>query len=111
MLKKTLKAALLAFVVFASAMMIVALVITSIVRSAMASVPASVYETRAENGYTLKAYNGHIAVFYGDIKDSPAIETAIDVDTLRAVDRDKLDAGIVVESYDEVLKLLEDFGS
>ena len=111
MLKKTFKAALLAFAVFASALMIVALVITSAVRNALAGTPESVQMAKAESGYTLRAFNGHIAVFYGDIMNSPAIETTIDVDTLRAVDREKLEAGIVVDSYDEVLKLLEDFGS
>ena len=111
MLRKTLKAALLAFAVFASAMMIVALVITSAVRNAMVGVPVSVQEAQAVSGYTLRAYNGHIAVFYGDNSGSPVIETAIDVNTLRAVDKEKLEAGIIVDSYNDVLKLLEDFGS
>jgi hypothetical protein len=111
MLKITMKAAVLSFAVFASVMMLVALVITSLVRNAAAGIPASVTETQADNGYLLRAYNGHIAVFYGEIKDSPAIETTIEVETLRAVDREKLEKGIQARSYDDVLQLLEDFGS
>jgi hypothetical protein len=111
MLKKTLKTALLSFAVFVSILMVAALVITTVIRNAAASASIGAYETKADGGYVLKSYNGHIAVFYGDIKDSPAIETTIDVTTLRSVDREKLEKGINVEKYDEVLKLLEDFGS
>ena len=111
MLKNTVKAALLSFMLFASALMIVALVITSIVRSVSVGVPVEVQETLADNNYILRAYNGHIAVYYGDIKNSPDIETTIAVDKLRSIDREKLQEGIVADSYDEVLKLLEDFGS
>ena len=111
MLKTTVKAVLLAFAVFASVLMIVALVVTSAVRNAAAVAAASVQASGLAGGYTLRAFNGHIAVFCGDIKDLPAVETTIDVGSLRAVDREKLSGGIRVQTYDEVLKLLEDFGS
>jgi hypothetical protein len=39
------------------------------------------------------------------------IETTIDIEGLRAVDRTMLEAGIGADSYEDVLKLLEDFGS
>ena len=111
MLKKTIKAGLLAFALFVSVIMIAATIVTSAVRNAEASALASVHQTGAASGYILRAYNGHIAVFYGDIIDSPGIETTIEIGSLRTVDREKLEKGITVNSYDEVLKLLEDFGS
>lgn len=111
MLKKTLRMTLLAFAVIASAMMLATLVITSAIRNAAVSIPAGVYEIQAPGGYVLRSFNGHIAVFDGDIPESPMIETTIDVAELRAVDRDKLENGIAAQNYADVLKLLEDFGS
>ena len=61
--------------------------------------------------YILRTFNGNIAIFYGEFQNEPAIETEIKVEKLRAVDRALLDAGIEVEKYEDVLKLLEDFGS
>jgi len=61
--------------------------------------------------YILRTFNGNIAVFYGEFQNEPAIETGIRVDGLRSVDKALLDKGIEVEKYDDVLKLLEDFGS
>jgi hypothetical protein len=111
MLKKTARAALLTVAVFASVLMLVMLVITTAARNASAGVPAIAQEQESATGYAVRAYNGHIAVFYGDLTDSPAIETTIEIAGLRAVDREKLLEGIAVAKYDDVLKLLEDFGS
>lgn len=61
--------------------------------------------------FVLGIYEGNIAVFYGEFQQVPAIETDIDVLTLRAVDRELLSQGIKVSTYEEVLQLLEDFGS
>jgi len=111
MLKTSYRAVILAVMLFAAVMMLAALLLTAGLRSVASEIPVIAGERESDPGYIVRAYNGHIAVFCGDITDSPAIETTIEIDSLRAVDRDKLLAGIAVTSYDDVLKLLEDFGS
>lgn len=111
MMNNALRRTLLYVAVFASAIMIIALVITSVVRGAPADIPAVLTEVQNDNGYWLRSFNGHIAVYYQKEDDSPMIETTIDVEGLRAVDRTMLEAGIGADSYEDVLKLLEDFGS
>ena len=59
---------------------------------------------------TLKAYDGKLAVFLGSTDGTPAAETGISVDSLRAYDQALVEKGITVGSYEELLKLLEDFG-
>ena len=59
--------------------------------------------------FMLKEYNGVIAVFLED--GTPAVETGIAVSQLREFDRLLLEQGIEAESYEELLSLLEDFGS
>lgn len=110
-MNKTLKTLILYFAAFASALMIVALAVTAAIKSATAVVPAAAAGSEGEKSYLLRAYNGHIAVFFGEDTDSAVIETTIEVDGLRTVDKEKLSQGIVAHSYEEVLKLLEDFGS
>lgn len=61
--------------------------------------------------YTLREHNGFIAVFCDDIYGEPIIETDISTSMLRAVDREKLSNGINADSYEQILSLLEDFGS
>ncbi|MDR3277651.1 MAG: hypothetical protein LBT12_02665 [Oscillospiraceae bacterium] len=61
--------------------------------------------------YTLRPYNGKVAVFSSDFAERPAIETDIGVAGLRAHDRALVEAGIAVSEYDEVLALLEDLGA
>ncbi|SHI06237.1 BofC C-terminal domain-containing protein [Sporobacter termitidis DSM 10068] len=111
MLIKPVRAVLLSIMLLASLLMLAMLVITTTMKSASVVVPVVASENQTDKNYILRAYNGHIAVFYGAITDSPAIETTIEVAGLRAVDREKLVAGITVQSYDDVLRLLEDFGS
>lgn len=60
--------------------------------------------------YTVSEYHGVVAVFFGnDI--APMLETEIPVSGLRENDRAMVEEGIAAESYNEVLCLLEDFGS
>ncbi|NLM84048.1 MAG: hypothetical protein GX189_04990 [Clostridiales bacterium] len=81
--------------------------------------PAAAEETPAqalaaaprESGYCLRAVNGRLAVFKDDSEIQPLAETGIDIAMLRAVDREKLEKGIYVKTYEEVLQLLEDFNS
>ena len=57
--------------------------------------------------YTLKDSDGVIIIMH----DDETIETDIKTDGLRAYDRDLLKEGIVVDDYEDVLKLIEDFNS
>lgn len=57
--------------------------------------------------YTLKDSDGVIIIMH----DDETIETDIKTDGLRAYDRDLLNEGIVVDDYEDVLKLIEDFNS
>jgi hypothetical protein len=61
--------------------------------------------------YVLRIYDGRIAVYHGEFPDAPTIETEIEAAGLREVDRIQLERGIGVKTYEEVLQLLEDFGS
>ena len=61
--------------------------------------------------YILRNYDGHIGIFYGEFDKVPAIETDIQVSTLREIDQKLLEDGIRADSYEEILKLLEDFNS
>lgn len=68
-------------------------------------------QTQAQETYLLRSYNGHIAVYLDKNDEIPGIETMIETDSLRAIDREKLQNGIEAATYEDVLKLLEDFGS
>jgi len=70
----------------------------------------AVVSPAASGRITLKAYNGKLAVFLGSTDGAPAAETGIDVDSLRVYDQQLVEQGIQVGSYDELLRLLEDFG-
>ena len=61
--------------------------------------------------YVVRAYNGKIALFESGTASTPIIETDIEVSALRAYDRRLLEDGIEVDSYEDVLRLFEDFGS
>ena len=88
----------------------------------MASVAiGQIYETRSDmvthiadieeyNGYVLKDADGYIAVFYKG-RGYPAFITNIPLASLRGVDREDVENGIVVETRQELIALLEDFGS
>lgn len=110
-MSKTVKITLVYIAVFVSALMIVALVITSTVKGATAETTDVLTENHCRDSFWLKATDGHIAVYQNAADDTPMIETAIDVDMLRAVDKTQLQNGIEAETYEDVLKLLEDFGS
>ena len=60
--------------------------------------------------YVLRQYRGNVAVFYGE-DQQPIFETEIAVSGLRQTDAEKLQKGIMAASYEEVLRLLEDFNS
>ena len=66
------------------------------------------YSKQEKNKYILKEHNNCISVFYGEenLKD-----TGIELSGLREHDREILSDGIMVNTYGEVLSLLEDFES
>lgn len=61
--------------------------------------------------YVLRLHNGNVAVFYGEDQKQPIFETEIAMSGLRQTDAEKLKKGITADSYEEVLRLLEDFNS
>ncbi len=61
-------------------------------------------------GYKLSEYNGSIGIFK-DGAEVPVNVVDIDVDLLRAYDRESLQRGIWVDTEADVWALIEDFGS
>ena len=61
--------------------------------------------------YTLREYEGRIGIFSGGDMETPQMLTDIYTAGLRQIDRESLEQGITVTGMEEVLKLLEDFGS
>lgn len=110
-MNKALKVALTYLMIFAAVLMITALVITAMMTSASADVPTVLAKAQSSNCYWLRTYNEHIAVFDDGITVNPVVETTIAVEGLRAVDRAQLEYGIKAQTYEDVLKLLEDFSS
>lgn len=70
--------------------------------------PEPIPSTTAQ--YVLKLYDDRLAVFTTD-SDAPIEITEIHASTLRHFDRERLKHGIAANSREELLLLLEDFGS
>lgn len=74
-------------------------------------------EYREENsdevreGFILKEYDGFIGIFSPGFEKIPITVTDIEVSTLREADKELLRAGIYAASREEMMQLLEDFGS
>ena len=64
----------------------------------------------AKEQYIIKGYEGKLAVFIGD-KSEPEILFDVYLHHLPDVDRLKLQEGIRVDDYQELLRLLEDYTS
>lgn len=69
--------------------------------------PVEAASDTAPGGYTVALVDGEIIV----TSDSSNLKTGISGQWLRQADQTALKNGITVETYDEVLRLLEDFGS
>lgn len=67
--------------------------------------------TEAAPQYILKLYQGRVAVFDARQTKTPVQTTEIYEETLRNYDRELLTTGIPVSGEQELLRLLEDFGS
>lgn len=61
--------------------------------------------------YVVRAYQGEICVFYADKPDVPAVYTGIALSTLRQSDRELVEKGIKLDTYEELVGILEDFSS
>ncbi len=61
--------------------------------------------------YTLRSYGGGVGVFSDNDYSEPIFFAEIDISSLRAVDRDMFETGVTVGSWEDVLRLLEDFMS
>jgi len=66
--------------------------------------------TENEEGFVVKTYYGNIGVFSLGEK-APLYITDIETSSLRDVDKQELQRGISIKTYEEVLRLLEDFNS
>ena len=64
----------------------------------------------ATETYTIKAYNGHIAVFQNDATE-PFRELNVAISSLPQADQTLLENGIVVHSLTDVNSVLEDYNS
>ena len=84
-------------------------------RSLRDALPAEIYarySSREESAeYFLKNCDGFVAVYRSTKGRAPESVTAIEIAGLRAADRAMLERGIPVSDRQELLELLEDFGS
>ena len=68
-------------------------------------------EAAADMAYELRSWEGWVGVFCPPDAQTPSTVTDIRVRDLPLADRLALTGGIRAEDYDEVVRLLEDFGS
>ncbi|MCL2828313.1 MAG: hypothetical protein FWD99_06190 [Oscillospiraceae bacterium] len=61
-------------------------------------------------GYVIRDLDGYIAVYFRG-RGHPVYITGIPVANLRGVDRTSVEKGITVETRQEMIEILEDFGS
>jgi hypothetical protein len=71
---------------------------------------AVMYDARADTEYIVKASDGKVAVFMPP-GGEPVAVTDIDVATLRSHDIALLEGGVAVDTYEKLLRTLEDFGA
>ncbi len=66
---------------------------------------------QVKNEFVARTYRGGIGVFSSENQTEPFQVIDIDVEKLRKHDKDELQKGIVVKSDEELMLLIEDFGS
>jgi hypothetical protein len=108
---KALRTALATITILITVLLLILLAVTIIQAGAADAGKAVLTQAPADEPYLLRSYNGHVAVFFDRDDTTPGIETTIVTETLRSVDAEKLQDGIEAATYEDVLKLLEDFGS
>jgi hypothetical protein len=67
-------------------------------------------ERSGNSGYMVKASDGKVAVFMPP-GGEPVVVTGVDVSTLRSHDIALLENGVSVNTYEQLIRLLEDFSS
>lgn len=75
------------------------------------NVTDTVSESTPEDGFVISDHDGYIAIFTAGDTETPITVTDIEVSTLRECDRMLLERGVEISSREELLMLLEDFGS
>ena len=109
MAKKIIKSGVLVMAVAAAALLAGYASVAGIGSGVGGDVPG--LAEAVENKFIIRAHNGKIALFSDSFASAPAVETDIDVSLLRAYDRELLENGIEANTYEDVLRLLEDLGS
>ena len=74
------------------------------------SAQSSAEPSNPDAAYVVGSYNGNVAVYVSGQK-APQTVTNIPLSSLRETDRQSVESGIPVGSYEELQQLLEDFGS
>ena len=101
-MKRNFRPVVLSIFLFLALIMSVTTIFTLISTASAAEIPESV-----STEFYLKLENGEISVY----KNGETIKTGISVPELRDSDRIMLEEGIYVNSYEDILKLIEDFNS
>jgi len=99
-MKYTLRAVILSFLIVLS----LSFIASAIVKSALPEATPAIADA---SEYFLRLENGEIVVY----KDGESTDTGIAVGGLRQQDRMLLESGISADTYEDVLKLIEDFNS
>ena len=107
-MKTGLRAAVLIVCAAAAAGMLIPAAATAKNINTEAAAAAETAESRAV--YTLRSCGNAVSVFSSD-EQVPIMQTDINLSSLRKADREMLREGITVESYNDIMSLLEDFGS
>lgn len=68
-------------------------------------------QTAGQAEWSLREWNGYVAVFSPPDAQTPGTVTDIRVGDLPPADRRSLAGGVTAESYDQVIRLLEDYGA
>ncbi|MEG1687189.1 MAG: hypothetical protein RR276_04835 [Angelakisella sp.] len=77
-------------------------------QSSVAGNPATSAGSQTAKGYFIKEYNGHVSVMRSG-SDQPEMIFDISTKMLPELDRKQLSDGIYVETYEELVRLIEDY--
>lgn len=99
------------FKIFVCAVMIAAAVIFSSMALSSNGNSAQPAEAASDAAYILREWNGYIGIFYANDLKKPFSVTDIQIATLRENDRQMLSVGIEADTQEQLMRLLEDYGS
>lgn len=78
---------------------------------AMSSVPRVSAVSAYAGKYVVRDYGGRLAVYLSDRPDTPAYLLDVYTSALPEADRTALEKGIILQTDEELSRLLEDYGS